>query len=624
MTADRPSHSVTLRAALSRGSSVFRKLLEAAPDAMIVADSDGAIVLVNSQAEKLFDWSRDELLGQQIEILIPTQHQEAHVQHRKNYASQPSVRAMGAGRSLRGKRRDGQEFPVDISLSPLEFGGRHFVMAAIRDLTERRRLDAEREIFFNLSLDLLCTISFDGYFQQINPAWEKILGWTLEELRAQPFIAFVHPDDVPSTRAIDAEIMRGHVTVSFENRYRCKDGGYRYLLWTAIASQEPRLILATARDITDQKKSKQVLEDSRRKLAEAQEIAHIGSWEWDIPADRVTWSDELYRIYGYEPGAFEITYSRFLELTVPEERDYVEGLVRRAYETGQFPVYQHRIRRPDGTIRVIHAEGRIEMGDDGKPTRMTGVAQDISERMRAQTELAARADALARSNKELEEFADVASHDLQEPLRTVGSFTQLLAIEFGASADPKVAEYTQFVQDGVRRMQSLIQDLLSYSRVSRQGGNFEPSDLGPALQEALDALKASTKEAGASITHDPMPTLSCDISQLSQVFQNLVGNALKYRGDQPPRIHVGARRNAGEWTFSVADNGIGIEPRHFEKIFVIFQRLHTRERYSGTGIGLAVCKKIVQRHGGRIWVESGGEGKGTTFFFTLPDRPAPI
>lgn len=174
--------------------------------------------------------------------------------------------------------------------------------------------------------------------------------------------------------------------------------------------------------------------------------------------------------------------------------------------------------------------------------------------------------------------------------------------------------------DGVRRMQSLIQDLLSYSRVSRHSKNFESASLRHALQTALAALKASIQEADARITHDSMPTVGCDAGQISQVFQNLLGNALKYRGEQRPLIHVGARHNDGAWTFSVADNGIGIEPRHFEKIFVIFQRLHTRERYAGTGIGLAVCRKIVHRHGGRIWVESGGAGQGATFFFTLPDR----
>ena len=489
-------------------------------------------------------------------------------------------------------------------------------------LTERRRLDAERDAFFNLSLDMLCTASFDGYFKQLNPAWEKVLGWTLEELRAHPFIAFVHPDDVASTRAIDAKIMAGDSTVSFENRYRCKDGSYRYLLWTAIASLEPQLILATARDITDQKKSKQVLEDSRRSLAEAQEIAHVGSWEWDISADRVTWSDELYRIYGHQPGAFAVTYQRFLEQVLPEEREHVDGIVRRAFETGQFPDYQHRIRRADGTVRTLQAGGRVDMGDDGKPARMAGTSQDITERMQAQAELAARADELARSNKELEEFADVASHDLQEPLRTVGSFVQLLTKQYAAADDPKVAEYTQFVLDGVGRMQSLIQDLLAYSRVSREGHSFQPADLGHALQQARAALEAATTQSGARITHDLMPTLGCDAGQLSLVFQNLIGNALKYRGERPPRIHVGAHRSDAGWTFSVSDNGIGIEPRHFEKIFVIFQRLHPREHYSGTGIGLAVCKKIVHRHGGRIWVESGGEGQGATFFFTLPDRPA--
>ena len=226
---------------------------------------------------------------------------------------------------------------------------------------------------------------------------------------------------------------------------------------------------------------------------------------------------------------------------------------------------------------------------------------------------------LGRSNADLQQFAYVASHDLQEPLRMVSSYTQLIARRYKGKLDADADEFIAFAVDGANRMQRLILDLLAYSRVNTAGRQFEPTAMETVLKAALNNLTDAVKESQAIITHDPLPAVMGDDKQLAQLFQNLLSNAVKFGGAQPPRIHISAKQTDGEWLFSVRDHGIGLDPQYADRIFVIFQRLHTRAEYPGTGIGLAICKKIVERHGGRIWVES-ELGKGATFYFTMRDE----
>ena len=257
---------------------------------------------------------------------------------------------------------------------------------------------------------------------------------------------------------------------------------------------------------------------------------------------------------------------------------------------------------------------------DGRLVRFEH-AGDITALKRAEEDLQRALKELRRSNRDLEQFAYAASHDLQEPLRMVASYTELLAQRCGDKLDEKGRKYIHYAVDGARRMQILIQDLLAYSRVTTHGLELAAVDSQAALEAALANLGAAIDESGARITHDPLPAVEGDAVQLTQLFQNLVSNAIKFRGSEPPRVHVSARTAEGCWRFAVRDNGIGIQPGHQERIFVIFQRLHTRSEYPGTGIGLALCQRIVERHGGRIWCES-EPGCGAIFRFTLQPASA--
>ena len=249
------------------------------------------------------------------------------------------------------------------------------------------------------------------------------------------------------------------------------------------------------------------------------------------------------------------------------------------------------------------------------------ITRDVTQRRDAEDAVRRTATELARSNAELEQFAYVASHDLQEPLRAIAGYCQLLQRRYAGRLDADADEFIAFAVDGATRMQRLIEDLLCYSRVGTRGKPFEPTDCNAVFEQTLVNLQAAIAESGAEITRTDLPTLPADGSQLEQLFQNLLSNAIKFRHKSPPRIRVAAEIEGDQWVFSIADNGIGIEPRFAERIFAIFQRLHTRREYPGTGIGLAICKKIVERHGGRIWMRS-SPGQGTTFYFTLPMKEA--
>lgn len=247
---------------------------------------------------------------------------------------------------------------------------------------------------------------------------------------------------------------------------------------------------------------------------------------------------------------------------------------------------------------------------------------EIAERKHSEKALAQKAQELARSNEELERFAYVASHDLQEPLRMVVSYLQLLERRYQGKLDATADEFIAYAVDGAGRMQTLIRDLLSYSRVGTQTQAFALIDSAVVLERAIANLQMAIAESSAAITYDPLPVVMVDASQFTQLFQNLIGNAIKFHGEQPPQIHVSAKRIEDTWQFSVRDNGIGIEPEYTERIFIIFQRLHRRADYPGTGIGLAICRKIVELHGGRLWMES-EPGQCSVFYFTLPDRAVP-
>ncbi len=318
-----------------------------------------------------------------------------------------------------------------------------------------------------------------------------------------------------------------------------------------------------------------------------------------------------------EAQALKVTTAQLIH---PEDQGRVRALWKIAMMKRQPVVSEHRYMRPDGS--VIWVRGHISMlRRDGVIECGIGVIEDVTERRLVDQALAEKTTALARSNEDLERFAYVASHDLQEPLRMVNMFGQLMMQRKAAQLDAEALEFLGFMVDGGQRAQDLVRDMLSLARLDNQTKPPEPVMLESLLGDTLDQLRDRLKTAGAVVTHDTLPTVMGDRGQLGQLLTNLVGNAVKFCGDAAPKVHLSAVRERGSWRISVRDNGIGIEPKNFDRIFVIFQRLHLRSEHPGTGIGLSICKRVVERHGGRITVES-TPGEGSTFSFTLPDTPS--
>ncbi|MCK5561724.1 MAG: PAS domain S-box protein, partial [Thermoplasmata archaeon] len=368
-----------------------------------------------------------------------------------------------------------------------------------------------------------------------------------------------------------------------------------------------------ARDITDRKLVEEALRESEEKYRTLMDNISDIVVEIDSQGHLTYVSPQIYDVFGFKPD--EVVGKNMYEFIHPDDLEKTIEVTEEAIQGGKLLRFEYRSKHKAGHYVNQSGIGRIikKNGD----FKIVGVLRDITDKKRAEEDLNRTLAELERSNKELEQFAYIASHDLQEPIRMVASYLQLLERRYKDKLDLEAHEFIDFAVDGAKRMQYLINDLLAYSRVSTKGKEFRPTNAEDILNQVLSDLGLMIEDSGASVTHDKLPLLQADDAQLGQIFQNLLGNSLRFHGKESPQVHVSADKQDNEWIFSVKDNGIGIDPQYGDRPFMIFQQLHTMDEYPGTGIGLAVCKRIVERHKGRIWFDS-EPGKGTTFYFSIP------
>lgn len=495
-TRARNKAEVEMIAANKRFTSIFN--LSPVP-VCIISIADGRFMYLNNMFCESLGYKKEELIGKktsEVQIIDEAGREKLLQQNPQsgNDANVPEIKV----RKANGELRD-----VLYSVEKIEIDNQACFAVALVDITERKKGEDELKQFkhfFNNSNDFSCIANTDGYFDVVNPNFEKLLGYSQNELLKYQFLHFIHPDDIAATLQEVEKLKTGAVTINFENRYRKKNGEYLWFDWNTTPDPVTGKLYAIARDITERK----------------------------------TLEDKLNQ------------FNRELEQKVKD-----------------------------------------------------------------------RTAELQASNIELERFAYVASHDLQEPLRMVSSFLNLLKTEAEGKLDKECEQYIDFAVDGAQRMKNLIQDLLQFSRAGTSKEPVKDVDCNEILHSVNLIFESELTSLQGSLKINPLPTVKGIQSQLQQLFQNLISNAMKYHNNRPPQIEVGCTEKNGYWQFYVEDNGIGIDPKYFDKIFILFQRLHTRTEYSGTGIGLAVCKKIIEKHGGRIWVESKPD-KGSTFYFTLP------
>jgi PAS domain S-box-containing protein len=354
-------------------------------------------------------------------------------------------------------------------------------------------------------------------------------------------------------------------------------------------------------------------------------LANVPGAIWEAkgsPANEQTLifiSPYIEKMLGYTHIDFMNDPSIWQQIIHPEDRQQAITAAEDIYANKDGGMVQYRWVGKQGQVLDIESYTSIVRDKAHESAAVYGVTMDITARKQVEDELSRYAQELKRSNEELQQFAYVASHDLQEPLRMVTSYLQLIEQRYVNKLDQDAKDFIGYAVDGAKRMKRLINDLLTFSHVETRGREFTKVNGENALKQALKNLEMSIVDSKAIITHDPLPTIVADEQQIVQLLQNLLGNALKFRGSHVPEIHIGVKDQHDKWEFYVRDNGIGIESDSLERIFVIFQRLHNREEYEGTGIGLAICKKIVERHSGHIWVES-QLGQGSSFYFTIPKR----
>lgn len=616
--------------------SIYRVMIENALDAFFLTKLDGTILDANAAACTMFGYTLEEF----------------QIAGRKGIidSASPGLASFLEERKQKGKiiceligiKKSGEKFPIWVSSVIFkEEGQEEKTFTIIHDITERKRKEQEllaSEANMRMILDntdeLFIIIDKDLNILNFNKATEEkskqLLGVPFQ--KGKSILESAQPERVPMLKQLYADVLQGAIrrsTVEIPSIHNNPKVVVDIRYGPIYSNGQIIGAIINVRDVTETKIKEEELLRTNERFFYAAKATNDAIWDWDIRQNKVfRVGDGLNNIFGYDKDLAAADDDFWIHRVHPDDLQAMiskrEHILNNTHEL--YWEDEYRFKKADDAYAHVFDKGYIIRDKNGRPIRMIGATQDISQQKETEAlllelnnRLKRRAEELTNSNVELERFAYVASHDLQEPLRMVTSFLQLLKKRYDDKLDETATQYINFAVDGAERMKTLIMDLLDYSRV---GSNTEPNedvDLNLLMEDIRDVFGKTIDEVKATITVSPLPIVKGIRTQLFQLFQNLISNAIKYQKKEPPIIQIRCTEEQDHYLFEVQDNGIGIDPAFHDKIFVIFHRLHSRSEYSGTGIGLAICKKIVERHNGNIWVKS-VPGEGSTFFFTLSKR----
>ncbi len=598
---------------------------EYSEDAILGQTLDGIITSWNTGAERIYGYSAQDMIGKSISLLVPPDHKDD---------TRLILEQIGNGEqvvryeSLR-RKKDGRLINIALTASPIRDAQNHLigVSTIAHDITQRKQAEEAmhasetryRRLFETAQEGILILDADTGQIVEVNPFLITMLGFSRDQFLGKKIWEIGLFKDIVANKDNFEELQRKEY-IRYEDMPLETADGQRIaveFISNVYMVNNKKVIQCNIRNSTERKLAEEAQVASEIRYRRLFETAQDGILILDADTGQIVEVNPfLITMLGFSRDQFlgKKLWEIGLFKDIVANKENFEELQRKEYVRYE----DMPIETADGQRIAVEFLSNVYTVNNKKVIQCN--IRNITVRKKLEEDLIIKAAELARSNIELQQFAYIASHDLQEPLRAISGFTELLVKRYHGKIDEKADTYIDFITEGTTRMQQMIQDLLTYSRVQTQVHEFVLIDSNTSLDLALSDLQVATKEHNAVITNDPLPSIYADQEQITKMFQNLIGNAIKFhKPGVAPTVHISAKQDKNNWIFSVSDNGIGIRQEYADRIFKIFQRLHTRDEYPGTGIGLAICKRIAEQHGGTIWIES-VPGSGSTFYFTIPKR----